>query len=221
MGAAGEQIGLRLQFAVVRHMEQVDAGHHLEQLAGNMGEVAGAVRGHVDLARIGLGISDELGDGLRRERRRHHHDERRRADIADRRDIADEVEVEIVVQQVAERVRRRDLEQRVAVRRRADHGLGRQIGAGAGLVLGDKLLAEAIRQRLRDQARGNVGRTARRVADDEAHRPRRIIQRRRGARQNRHGGSARCQLQNATAVQFHGGSPRCGWTFVWFGLAGW
>jgi hypothetical protein len=166
--------------------------------------VAGAVRGHVDLARIGLGIGDQLGDGLRRERRRHDHDERRRADIADRRDIADEVEAEIGVQQVAERVRRRDLEQRVAVRRGADHRFGRDIGAGAGLVLDDELLAQPIRQRLPDQPRGDVGRAARRIADDEPHRPRRIIQRRRGARQGRHGGSARCQLQNATAVKLHG-----------------
>ena len=38
-------------------MELVDAGHHLEELAGEMGRrVADAARRHVELARMGLGV---------------------------------------------------------------------------------------------------------------------------------------------------------------------
>ena len=55
-------------------MNHVDAGHHLEQLAGHMGAGAGAGRRHVDLARIGLGVGDELRDRLGRNRWIDHHD---------------------------------------------------------------------------------------------------------------------------------------------------
>jgi hypothetical protein len=40
------------------------AGHHPEQLAAEMGQVSGPARNLVDLARIRLGMGDELGDGL-------------------------------------------------------------------------------------------------------------------------------------------------------------
>ena len=56
-------------------MDQVDAGHHPEQLAAEMGQVSGPARGQVDLAGIGLGIGDELGNGLGRERRIDQQDE--------------------------------------------------------------------------------------------------------------------------------------------------
>ena len=41
-------------------MHQIDAGHELEQLAGDMLRAADAGRCHVDLARIGFGIGDEF-----------------------------------------------------------------------------------------------------------------------------------------------------------------
>jgi hypothetical protein len=37
-------------------MNHIDAGHHLEQLASQMGHRAVASRRHIDLARIGLGV---------------------------------------------------------------------------------------------------------------------------------------------------------------------
>ena len=60
--------------AAIRHVDHVDAGHHLEQLAGHMGRGPVAGRRHVELARIGLGIGDELGNRLGRNRWIHHHD---------------------------------------------------------------------------------------------------------------------------------------------------
>jgi hypothetical protein len=42
-----------------------DAGHHLEQLARDMLRAAVTSGRHVDLARIGFGVSDEFGDRFR------------------------------------------------------------------------------------------------------------------------------------------------------------
>ena len=69
-----EQIGERGRRAAIGHVDHVDAGHHLEQLAGHMGRGPVAGRRHVDLARIGLGIGDELGNRLGRNRWIDHHD---------------------------------------------------------------------------------------------------------------------------------------------------
>src|SRR5512140_3622148 len=55
-------------------------------------------------------------------------------------------------------------QQRVAVGRRVDHGLRRHIAAAARPVLHHHLLTEAFRQRLRDDPRHDVGRTAGRKA---------------------------------------------------------
>ena len=52
----------------------------------------GPARAQVDLAGIGLGIGDELGNGLRRERRVHQHDERIVVDARDRDDVACDVD---------------------------------------------------------------------------------------------------------------------------------
>ena len=88
------------------HVDHVDAGHHLEQFAGDMGRRSVAGRRHVDLARIGLGIGDELGNGLGRNRWIDHHDIGHADDACDRRDVADEIEIELVVERRVDRVRR-------------------------------------------------------------------------------------------------------------------
>ena len=98
------QIGKRGRRAAIRHVNHVDAGHHLEQLAGYMGGVPVPARRHVDLARIGLGIGDELGNRLGRNRWIHHHDMGRADDARDRRDVADEIEIELVVERRVDRV---------------------------------------------------------------------------------------------------------------------
>ena len=56
----------------------------------------------------------------------------------------------------------------VAVGRRARHHGHAGIAAGAGNVLGHDLLAEALRQFLRDDARDHVGRAAGRERHDQA-----------------------------------------------------
>src|SRR5215471_14505070 len=52
------------RFSTIWHVDHVDAGHHLEELAREVGYTSIAARRHVDFARIGLGIGDELGNCL-------------------------------------------------------------------------------------------------------------------------------------------------------------
>jgi len=61
-GGGPDQIGQRERPAAIRHVNHVDAGHHLEQFTryGDRRSIAG--RRHVELAGIGLGVGDEIGD---------------------------------------------------------------------------------------------------------------------------------------------------------------
>src|SRR5215831_1193549 len=79
------------------HMNHINASHHLEQLASYMGSGAVAGGGHVDLAEVGLGIGDELGDRLDRKRWIDLHDERFARDPCDRHDVTNEIETELFV----------------------------------------------------------------------------------------------------------------------------
>jgi hypothetical protein len=127
-------------------------GHHLEQLAVDVLRAADTGRRHVDLTRIGLGVSDQFGNGLRWERRVHHQDSRSAINARDRRDVADEIEIELVVERRVVRVNRGNLEQRIAVWGRTDDGFGGHIAGGARPVLDDDWLTETLRQRLTDKA---------------------------------------------------------------------
>ena len=60
---------------------------------------------HVDLARIGFGIGDEFGNRLSWNRWIDHHHERGADDACNRCDVADEVEVELIVKDGGDRVR--------------------------------------------------------------------------------------------------------------------
>jgi len=62
---AADQIGYEVP--TIRDMGQVDAGRRLEQFAEDMGRGSNAGRRHVDLAWIGSGVRNELGNGLGRE----------------------------------------------------------------------------------------------------------------------------------------------------------
>jgi len=151
-----EEVGECGRRAAVRHVVHVDAGHHLEQLARNVGATADAGRGHIDFAGIGFGVGDEVGNCLGRNRWVQHQDVGVANDASDRRDIADKIVIELVVERRVDRVRRADQEQRIAVGGRTHDRLGADIGAGARAVLDDELLTEPLRQPLAHQARGDV-----------------------------------------------------------------
>src|SRR5262245_13294331 len=96
------------------------------------------------------------------------HNLRHAVDAADRGDIADQIETEIVVERGIDRVVDADDKERVAVRRGAHDPLHGEIAARA--VLDYELLANPLRQRLSDQARKDVDRLNGGEADDQAHR---------------------------------------------------
>ena len=62
----------------------------------------------------------------------------------DRRDVADEIETELVVERCVNRVHRSDKEERVAIRGSTHDRLGANVGAGARPVLDDERLAESF-----------------------------------------------------------------------------
>src|SRR6516164_3729617 len=103
--------------AAIRDVKQVDACHHREQLSEDMGRTSNACRRIVDLARIGFGVGDELRDRLGWNRWIYHHDVGATANARDRRDVADEIKIEVRIECGVDRVTRHDRhEQCVAVR---------------------------------------------------------------------------------------------------------
>jgi hypothetical protein len=123
-------------------VDQVDTGHHLEPFPENMGRGPAAGRSHVDLARIGLGVSDELRDCLGWNGCIDHHDIRATANARDRRDVSDEIEIELAVKRRVHRVRQPDKQERIAVRRCPHDAFGGHIAAGTRSVLDDEWLPE-------------------------------------------------------------------------------
>jgi hypothetical protein len=114
----------------------------------------------------------------------------------------------VVVERRIDRVWRSDLKEGVAVGVPPDDNLGSNIAPSSRPVVDDKLLPELLRQRLSNQARDNVGCGPGREADNEAHRPRRVIERTCDARHGRERGSACCQMQECATGKFHDGSLR-------------
>jgi hypothetical protein len=92
----------------------------------------------------------------------------------------------------------------VAVRLRARDRLGPKIAAGSGLVVDDEGLAHALGQRLRHEARHDVGRTAGRKADHESHRTRRVIEPMRGPQD----GESGRQRDRGKLQKLSGSDPR-------------
>src|SRR5262249_34006507 len=85
-----------------------------------------------------LALGDELGSRLGRNRRVHHHGVRTSEDARDRRDVADEIVVEPVIDR---RVGSTAQEERVSVGRRTYDHLCTNTGAGTRTVIDDEWLA--------------------------------------------------------------------------------
>src|SRR6516165_1632774 len=91
----------------------------------------------------------------------HDYDEGVANDASDRRHIADEVIIELVVERRVDRVRRTCQEQRIAVRWRAHDRIGANVRTSARPVVDDEWLVQPLRQPLTDQPRNDVSRAAR------------------------------------------------------------
>src|SRR6516162_7017814 len=137
-----------------------------------MGWASVAARAHADLAGIGLGIGDELGNGGNGKRWVHLHHMGQAHNASARRDITDKIVIELFVESCVDRGGAADHEERLAVGRGAYDGLNTDIATASRTVLNEELLAEALRQPLTDQARSDVVRPTGSKGDDDAHRPR-------------------------------------------------
>src|SRR4051812_38873617 len=104
-----------------------------------MGGASDAARSHVELARMCLGMGDELRNGLGRNRWIHQHDKGLTRDPRDWRNVADEVEVELLVERGIDRVCRSDREKRISIGCRAHDRLGGDITSATRSVLDEKL----------------------------------------------------------------------------------
>src|SRR5262245_50067678 len=100
------------------------------------GSVAG--RRHAELARISLGIGDELVNGRGWDRRMHHDYARYPHDANDRSDVPDEIKIEICVECGVDRARGVYLEKRIAIGGCLHHRLGTDIATSPRPVLNDK-----------------------------------------------------------------------------------
>lgn len=93
-----QQIGQRRSGAFIRNMHELDAGGMGEIFAGDMADRACAGGAEIDLAGVGLGISDQFGDGFHGEGRVHHQRIGRVADQADRRKILARIVADVFIQ---------------------------------------------------------------------------------------------------------------------------
>lgn len=160
-----------------------------------------ARRSHDQPVRVGLRIGDQLRDGPGRHVGMHLQHVLHADDPGHRRHVADEVETQLVVKRRIDRVCRRRHQQRVAVGGGAHDLLRRDVRGRPGPVFNDELLAQPFRQSLGDQPRGDVGRAAGRVADDEAHGSRGVASRLRHDRRCRQCKDRRRKREQSTTRQ--------------------
>src|SRR6516165_671054 len=122
-------------------------------------------------------------------------------------DVADEIEIEVVIEGRVDRCSSIRAKERIAIGGRTDDGLGGDIAGGAGPVLDDEWLTEPLRERLTQQAYEDVRSPARGISNDAAHRPCRIGLRPRDPRDRGPRGSTSGQMQKLSAGKFHGPLP--------------
>jgi hypothetical protein len=157
--------------ALERHVQQVDSGAPLEHLHGQV-VLAAVAAGGVRERRVRLlRVIDELREGAHRQRRvdgqhelvgRHRHHRREIAQRVDRHLVEVRIDGDLAVGEQAERV---------AIGLRARDELVGNVAVGTRLVLHHHRMADVLRQLVRDHARRDVRRAARRDRNDDGDRP--------------------------------------------------
>src|SRR5262249_54504769 len=104
-----------------------------------------AGRRKIDLARIGFDIGDELGNRSSRYRWIHFHHVRYTDDACDRGYVANEVEIELVIECRIDSIPRAHQEEGMAVCRCTHHRLSADIAAGTRPALDDEWWAKPLR----------------------------------------------------------------------------
>ena len=175
---AAEQIVHRRRGALVGNGQELGLdGAHEQQSAQMRGRSDPCVR-QSDLVLVRLDVSEELLEILRREALPADDRHRHVVDEADVLEILERIEAQAAVQR--RRRRHADMvdQDRVAVRLRVLHLLGRQNSARARAVLDEDRLAQGLAHRLRHHAGDGIGRSARGIGNQHDDRPCRIILRR-------------------------------------------
>jgi hypothetical protein len=165
---AAHEIGNRRRRALIGNMHDVDTGHRLEQLAGEMRRRADPVRAEVDAAGPGPRGGDQILDVVDRQARVDDDDIERARHQGDRRKGAERIVRQLGIERRIDRVGERRHQQRVAVWGARRHRGGADDGAGARLVLDDDRLAEIRGHRLAEPARNNICAPAGRERHDDA-----------------------------------------------------
>ena len=191
--------------AVEWDMHEVETERQAERFADEMSRRARPRRRVAVLAWIGLDESDELTDGLRRHRRVHRDHQGRGHHQGDGVEVLFEFIGDFVVERRVDDVAGIDDQQSVAVGRRLCRAAHADIAAPTAHVLDEELLADMLRQSLRNQAGDHVSRATSRVRHDHAHGAIGVGLRPRQARRSRKCG--RSKLKESTATKLHGVAP--------------
>ena len=138
-------------------MSHLDLRHPLEQFAAQMQRGAVAGRSVGDLALVLVAISDELLDRFRGRGIRHAHQVGLGDQPCHRREVADGIVAQRRIQELVGGQSRANDEDRVAIRIRMGDHIGRNVAAGAGLVLHHHRLAPNLLQAVADETRGDIG----------------------------------------------------------------
>ncbi len=154
--------------ALVGHVLHVHLGHALEQLARQVDGTAAARRAEVDLARVGLGVGDQLLHRLERLRGVGDQQVGHVGHAGQGREVLHGIERHLPVERCIDGVRaHRAHEERVAVGGRACRHLAADVAARAGTVVHHHRLAQLGAHALGDDARQDVGGAAGRERHDD------------------------------------------------------
>ncbi len=142
-------------------MNDVDCGPLLEHFADHVRRRAVARRSEVDLAGVGLGVGNELGDRVHRQLRIGDQEIGAGREQCDRREILDRVIADVGVDRGSDREGRGVAEhQRIAVGFGACGRFGADGAARPGTIVDDDALIKTDRQLLGGEACHGVGRPA-------------------------------------------------------------
>ena len=125
-------------------MAHVNAGHELEKLSRKMRRRPDTSGRKVKLARVGLGVSDQFGNGLDRDRWIDLEHVGNAEEACNGGEVANEIEIEITVERRVDRVRRCSHQERIAIGGRSRDHLGADIATGARAIVEDKWLTQSL-----------------------------------------------------------------------------
>ena len=149
----------------IRHVLDVETGKLFHIFGGEMLRGANAGAAEIELARIGLGLRDDLLEVLGRKARRRYQNEARRSDHRHHLEVGDRIVAQGLVDRRRDRVCIAHHQRGVAILGRARDRFGGGGAAGADAIFDHHRLAKQLGERLRHDARWDIGAAAGAEAD--------------------------------------------------------